>query len=295
MSELMPETMAGPRRLRTLLGDYPGTAALRSGALTSDRVRFDFADYPSVVDGFKPMIRDRAFDVSELAIVSYLVARDFGKPLVLLPVTTTGRLPHARALYNAERGRLWPSDLAGKRVAVRSLTTTTGVWLRGILANDYGVDLDRIEWVTFEDPHVAECREDGTRAPAGRTILQMLLDGEVDVVLGETSADPRLKPLFPDPRAAGEAWFRKYGVTPINHSVVVTRAMHDDDPGSVQEVVRLLKQSNDLSLSRDSTPFGMEAMRPALQMLIDYAVQQNLVSRSFRVEELFSDLTMGLI
>lgn len=282
-----------PKRLRTLLGDYPGTNAVKSGAVASDRVVLEFVPYASVIDGFKPMVREQAFDVSELAIVSYLIAHDFAKPLALLPATTTGRLPHARALYNAERGRLWPTDLPGKRVGVRSLTTTTGVWLRGMLANDYGVDLDRVEWVTFEDPHVAECREGGTRAPAGRTIIQMLLDGELDVALGETSDDPRLKHLFSDPKAAGEAWFRKHKLIPINHVIAVKKSLHDSDVGSVQEVYRLLKRSNDLCLSHQSTPFGVRDMRPALQMVIDYAAQQKLISKRFQVNELFSDATRG--
>ncbi|KWV48444.1 hypothetical protein AS156_18375 [Bradyrhizobium macuxiense] len=286
--------MSQPGRLRTLLGDYPGTAGVKSGAVASDRLTLDFACYPSVIDGFKPMVRQQAFDVAELAIVSYLIAREFDKPLVLLPVTTTGRFPHARALYNAERGRLWPADLAGKRVAVRSLTTTTGVWLRGMLANDYGVDLNRIEWVTFEDPHVAECHEGGARAPTGRTIIQMLLDGEVDAVLGETSNDPRLKPLLADPKAASEAWFQKHKIVPINHVVVVTKALHDDDPDTVREIYRLLKRSNELCLPQNQTPFGLAAMRPALQLVIDYAAQQKLISRRLCVDELFSDLTSSL-
>ncbi|MES5482423.1 hypothetical protein QMZ05_06660 [Bradyrhizobium sp. INPA03-11B] len=240
------------------------------------------------------MIRELAFDLSELAIVSYLIARDFDKPLVLLPATMTGRFPHARALYNAERGRFGPADLTGKRVAVRSLTTTTAVWLRGMLANDHGVDLDRIDWVTLEDPHVAEYRDRATRAPAGRTIISMLLDGEVDAVLGETSDDPRLQPLFADPKSASEAWFRKHTVVPINHVAVVAREFHDDAPESVRETYRLLKRSSELSLPRDRMPFGVEAMRPALQMVIAYATQQKLISRQFSVEELFSDLTLSL-
>ena len=71
--------------------------------------------------------------------------------------------------------------------------------MRGILANDYGVDLSSIKWVSFEDPHVAEYKDTTERAPAGKTILQMLLDGEIDAALGETSTDPRLRPLFGDP------------------------------------------------------------------------------------------------
>ncbi|WP_420969780.1 hypothetical protein [Bradyrhizobium sp. B120] len=140
-------------------------------------------------------------------------------------------------------------------MAVRSLTTTTGIWLRGMLADDYGVDLDRVEWVTFEEPHVAEYHEGGTRAAAGRTILQMLLDGEVDAVLSETSDDPRLRSLFADPKSASEARFQKHEIVPINH-VVVTKALHDEDPGSIREIYRLLKRSNELCLPEYQTLSG---------------------------------------
>src|SRR6185312_8049699 len=129
-------------RLRTLLGDHPGTASLKRGLLRSDRVAFDFADITPTHRGFKPMVRDQAFDVAEMAVVTYLMAKSFGKPMVLLPNVVLARFQHAHALYNGKQGKLKPRDLNGKRVGIRSFTTTTGAWLRGILANDYGVDLD---------------------------------------------------------------------------------------------------------------------------------------------------------
>ena len=174
-----------PMRLRTLLGDHPGTAALKSGALKSDLVSFDFVDYTPTNKGFKPMVREQAFDVSEMAIVTYLMAKSVGKPMVLLPDVVLGRFQHSYALYDAKRGTLKPTELNGRRVGIRSFTTTTGAWLRGILANDYGVDLAAIDWVTFEDAHVAEYKDTTRRAPAGKQIIQMLVDGELDAALGE--------------------------------------------------------------------------------------------------------------
>src|SRR6201994_2707697 len=209
-------------RLRALLGDHPGTSALKTGAIESDLVSFDFADYSPTHRGFKPMVREQAFDVSELAIVTYLMANSFGKPMVLLPGVVVARGQHGYALYNAKRGTLAPSDLNGKRVGIRSFTTTTGAWLRGILASDYGVDLNSINWITFEDAHVAEFRDTTGRAPAGKEIIQMLLDGELDAVLGEKADRPGLKPLFPDAAGEEKSWFAKHGVLPINHMVVVS-------------------------------------------------------------------------
>src|SRR3954463_14535695 len=217
-------------RLRTLLGDHPGTAALKTGSIKSDLVTLDFADYSPTHKGFKPMVREQAFDVSEMAIVTYLMAKSFGKPMVLLPSVVMARFQHAFALYNARVGTLAPADLNGKRVGIRSFTTTTGAWLRGILANDYGVDLDSIDWVTFEDAHVAEFVDTTKRAGAGKQIVQMLIDGELDAVLGEKSDHPDLKPLFADVATEEKVWFERHKVVPVNHMVVVSRTLSEQHP-----------------------------------------------------------------
>src|SRR5438093_13149095 len=113
-------------RLRMLLGDHSGTSALKNGSIKSDLVEFDFVDYSPTNKGFKPMVREAAFDVSEMAIVTFLMAKSFGKPMVLLPNVVVARFQHAFALYNAKQGMLKPADLNGKRVGIRSFTTTTG-------------------------------------------------------------------------------------------------------------------------------------------------------------------------
>ena len=275
------------------MATIPCTAALKNGSIKSDLVAFDFADYSPTNKGFKPMVREQAFDVSEMAIVTYLMAKSFGKPMVLLPNVVVARFQHAYALYNAKRGTLTPRDLNGKRVGIRSFTTTTGAWLRGILANDYGVDLDSIDWVTFEDAHVAEFRDTTERAPAGKQIIQMLLDGELDAVLGEKSEHPDLKPLFADVAAEEKSWFAKHGVMPINHMVVVSRTLSDKHPDAVREVFRLLQQS--AARRRPRAPrFSADEMRRSLEMIIRYTAQQGLIPRAFAVDELFDDLTRAL-
>src|SRR5215475_4102767 len=165
------------KQLKTLIGTYPHTAPLKSGALRSDRFDLAFTEIVPVWDGFDGMIREDKYDLSEMAIVTWLIARAHGKALALLPAAMIGRFQHPFAITNAERGALTPAGLNGKRVGVRAMTTTTGVWLRGILANDYGVDLASIDWVTFEEAHVAEYKDTTKRAPAGKQIIQMLVDG----------------------------------------------------------------------------------------------------------------------
>src|SRR5579862_7615117 len=196
---LATSPVAAPLQLRTLLDTYPHTAPLKNGEVTSPRVSLDFKDVKPVFSGFKAMVRERAFEVSEMAVVTYLIAKSFGKPMVLLPAVMTGRIQHAWALYNGDRGKLTPADLKGRRVGIRSFTTTTGAWLRGMFENDYGLDLASVRWITFEDPHVAEFHDTTERAPPGKRIIPMLLDGELDAVLGDRSDDPRAKSLFGDP------------------------------------------------------------------------------------------------
>ena len=277
-------------RLRTLLGDHACTAALKDGSIKSDLVEFDFVDYKPTNKGFKPMVREGAFDVSEMAIVTYLMAKNFNKPMVLLPDVVLARFQHGHAFYNAKHGTLTPGDLKGKRVGIRSFSTTTGAWLRGILANDYGVDLGAIDWVTFEGAHVAEFEDHTRRAPAGKQIVQMLLDGELDAILGEKVEHPDLKPLFADVRGEEARWFAKHGVKPINHMVVVKQELSDRHPEAVREVHRMLSEA----AAADKSGFSAPDMRRSLECITAYSAQQGLIARPFAVDELFDDVTRAL-
>src|SRR5262245_20240439 len=166
--------------LSTMFGPQADVAALKDGRVTSPLVKLDCADVKVANTLFKAVVREQKFDVAELAIVTFLQAKAYGKPYVLLPAVVVGRGQHHTITYNPERGPLKPSDLNGKRVGVRAYTVTTGTWVRGILASDYGIDIDKVEWITFEDPHVAEYRDPDIvrRAPEGKELPQMLLDGE---------------------------------------------------------------------------------------------------------------------
>jgi 4,5-dihydroxyphthalate decarboxylase len=291
---MIPSPIEVTMRLRTLLGDHPCTSALKDGSIKSDLVSLDFAEYSPTNKGFKPMVREQAFDVSEMAIVTYLMAKSFGKPMVLLPNVVLARFQHAYALYDAKQGTLKPADLNGKRVGIRSFTTTTGAWLRGILANDYGVDLNSIDWVTFEDAHVAEFRDTTKRAPAGKQIIQMLIDGELDAVLGEKMEHPELKPLFADAAAEEKSWFAKHHVLPINHMVVVSETLSNEHPEAVREVFRLLRESAAFAPPAAVPRFSTEEMRRSLELIIQYTAQQALIPSTFAVDELFDDLTRKL-
>jgi 4,5-dihydroxyphthalate decarboxylase len=230
-------------------------------------------------------VREGRFDVSEMAIVTYLIAKAHQKPMVLLPAVVMGRFQHEYALYNRAKGKLTPADLKGKRVGVRSFTTTTAAWIRGILANDYAVDLNAIHWITFEEPHVAEFVDTGERAPSGKKIIDMLLAGELDAVLGERSDDSRLATLFAEPVAEARAWYDRNGIVPVNHMVVVKEELTRSDPDAVRDIWRMMAESKRIAKepSRDAafTPFGLAANRHNVEVVIDYAFRTAMIPRRF--------------
>ena len=290
-------------RLKTLLGDYPTTHALRAGKLKSAAVAFDFADVPQVANAFKRTVRNLEFDVSELAITTYLMAKAHGKPYVLLPAVVLGRFQHPFIVYNSARGELRPGDLNGKRIGIRSYSVTTSMWLRGILASDFGLDIDSVRWVTFEEAHVAEFKDPPSveRAPEGKELLAMLLDGEVDaaVLRDTTLTDPRLKRLIPDPDAAARDWQARNRAIQINHMVTVKTSLSNSSPDVVREVYRLLREAKRAAPApapgaSDMTPFGLEANRRNLEVAIDYVYQQRLIPKRYQVDELFDDVTRSL-
>ena len=284
-------------KLSTLLGNYPNTQALKSGAVRSDLVDFDFADVKVPNTAFKALVREAKFDVAELAIVTFLQAKTYGKPYALIPATVLGRGQHHTIAYNPERGPLKASELAGKRVGVRAYTVTTSAWVRGFLADDYGVDPAAIRWVSFEDPHLAEYKDPDfiTRAPAGKTIAQMLLDGELDAaIVGDSLPDPRLRPLIPDADIVARKWAEAHGGVPINHMVVVRTSIAKERPDVMKEIFRALRESRNAASPPPGGPldpwrFGVEANRRSLEIIIDYSVRQKLIPRAFTVDELFDE------
>jgi len=289
-------------RLRTLLGDYANTAALKKGEVRSPYLVFDFADVKVPNTAFKDVVRHQKYDVAELAIVTFLQAKAHGKPLVLLPAVVVGTLPHPFLVYNAERGQIAPADLRGRRVGIRAYSVTTAAWIRGILQSDYGVNLDSIKWVTFEDPHVAEYHDPATaeRAPAGKQLVKMLLDGEIDagVVGGPDLSEPRLRPVIPNPNEAAQAWCQRHGALPINHMVVVKESLAKSSSSAVREIYRVLLESKQAALPSGNTlntlQFGVENNRRSLELIIEYSWQQGLIPRRFEVDELFDDHTRVL-
>jgi 4,5-dihydroxyphthalate decarboxylase len=295
-------TAGDPLTLSTALDDYPHTLPLKRGDVKAEHVNFKFTDVRPANRFFKPMVREQRFDISEMAIATFLQAKAYGKPLVLLPATMMGRFQHGAMLYNAERGAIGPSDLPRCKIGVRSYSQTTAVWLRGILTNDYGVDLGSARWITFEDGHLAEYRDPPgiERVGPDKSLLKMLREGEIDAAIygGDLPNEPGLKSVISDPDAEARRWFEKHKVVPINHMVVVTEQLAKSNPDIVREIFRALLQAKHAAGAGksdiDFTPFGVEACRPALEMIINYSVQQKMIPRRLSVDELYDDTTRAL-
>jgi 4,5-dihydroxyphthalate decarboxylase len=266
--------------MKALLGDYPVTKHFKASAKD-----LEFADVKVPNTAFKRVVRDFEFEFAELAIMTYLLAKAHGKPFRLLPAVVTARFQHPMLVSTRP---LAPRELEGKRVGQRSYSVTTATWVRGILAEDYGVDLSRIRWVTFEDPHVAEFRDppNAERAAPGKDITAMLLAGELDAaIVGEAPKDGRLRPVIADPAAAAEAWKKRTGAhLQINHMVVVKDSVSRQ---RADELYALLAESRKAAGNPPMNPFGIEENRRNLEAAIDCIHRQGMIPRRFRVEELF--------
>lgn len=295
--------MTTPVRLHTLLGTYPNTQALVSGSVKSPLIEFDFVEAKNPAAHFKRVVRDLEFDVAEIAIITYLMAKAHGKPLVLLPVVMFSRFQHPYLVYDSSRGTLAPKDLEGKRIAIRSYTVTTCTWLRGILAEDHGVDLSRIQWLSSEDPHVAEFRDPPNvkKGPATLSIPDMVLSGEADaaIVADVSNLDPRLKTVIPDPAGAARAWRQARNAIQVNHMAAVSTDLLSKHPDLVREVYRMFCEAKRLGPSLDKegydpVPYGVENNRRNLDAAIECVYRQGLIPRRYSVDELFDDVTRAL-
>lgn len=184
--------------------------------------RWQDAGLANITRAFAPMVREGRFDASEMAIATFLMAKAAGRPLVLLPVVFSARAQEGALLSRAESPIRGPQDLRGARIGVRAYSQTTGMWLRGTLADAHGLPPDAMRWLTFEDAHLDGYQDPpwAGRAPPGSDIAQMLREGALDAAIFGSEVPPGFRPVFPDPAAAGRAFVARHGFTPVNHLLV---------------------------------------------------------------------------
>jgi 4,5-dihydroxyphthalate decarboxylase len=283
-----------------MIGDYPHTHALHAGAVKSDTITLDIAPVSTPATAFARTVA-MEFDVSELSLITFLQAKAFGRKLVLLPAVNLSRFQHAYLLYDSKRRTMKPKNLESARVGVRLYTATTPSWLRGILADDYGVDLTKIKWFAWQKPNVPEWHDppNVTMIPM-QDLKEMLFKGEVDAIQTDPIDDPRIKTVIPNPDEAAKEWQRKHGgAIQINHMVVVKEELTKSDPDVVREVWRMMRDAKAAAQQKPEdeafTPFGLEANRHNIEIVIDYAFRTGMIPRRLAVDELFNTLTASLV
>ncbi|MBV9251690.1 MAG: ABC transporter substrate-binding protein, partial [Acetobacteraceae bacterium] len=224
-----------------------------------------------------------------MAIATFLMARDAGSDLVLLPIVLAARFQNAALLRQAAY-RFGPEDLRGRRVGIRAYSQTTGLWLRGSLQEEYGVRPNEVNWVTFEDAHVASFRDPpwAERAPAGSDMLAILREGQLDAAIfgNVVPAAPDLATVFPDPDAAGQAFLARHHFMPINHLVVVRAEIARRD-GIVRALLDRFRTAGNLF------PFGRAALDQAVTLAVHYATEQGLLTRALTLDEVWAGLPPG--
>jgi ABC-type nitrate/sulfonate/bicarbonate transport system substrate-binding protein len=309
-------------RLKTALVKRGHTQALIDGTVKPRTFEFEFEDVPVIVKAFRRMVRGLEFDISEMAMTTYLCARAHGKSFTAIPIFPMRAFHHGAILYNMNAGVHTPKDLEGKKVGVnRGYTVTTGLWVRSILQHEYGVDLGRVTWVLSGDEHVAEYRPPANVVPIepGRTLQELLTTGEIAAAIGVQVESPYVKPLIPHAREAGFEALRQRGIYPINHTVVVRNDLLDADPDLARDMfdafaeakriyVRRLRedrldaafQTDDIhwrvmEITGDPLPYGIEPNRLTLEAIVQHSAEQGILHQPVAIEELFPQSTRTLV
>ncbi len=288
--------------LKAALADYPHIQALKSGAVTSDQVAFDWISVDPITRAFRRMVRTGDFDLCEIALTTLAQAEAYGKGLTGLPVVVMRGFHHAALMCPVGSGLRGPRDLEGKRIGVRAWSQTTGVWLRGILLDQYGVDHRSITWMTEEDAHLLEYRDppNVVRIASGQSLQAMLLAGEIDAAIALSGLNEGLvRTVIPDANNAAREWYRQTGAYPVNHVVCVRTDLLRAQKSLGAELMRLFNDAKAAArkpsaeerfrplLGGDPLPYGLEANRAGIDLCLRYAAEQGLVPREYAADDLF--------
>jgi len=308
-------------KLKTVTRTQGNNQALKDGTVKPRGFELEFVEVDPLIAAFRRMVRGSEFDICEMAITTYICAKAYGKRMTAVPVFLVRAFHHGAILANTTSGIRTPKDLEGKRVGVnRGYTVTTGVWARGILQQEYGVDLSKITWVLSGDEHVAEYRPPANVVPIepGKKMGDMLAAGELAAAIGIEVDSPDVRPLIPDAFEAGLAALRRRGLYPINHLVVIKDELIAAHPELAAAVFDAFAAAKRLYLDRleagkiekptefdalhkrvmqitgDPLPYGIAPNRGVLEEIIGHALTQGIITKPVTVEELFAPSTRGL-
>ena len=213
-------------KLKVVTRTQGNNKALKDGTVKPRTCEFEFVEVDPLIDAFRRMVRGLEFDVSEMAMTTYITARAHGKRLMGLPIFLVRAFHHGAIVYNTRSGIKGPKDLEGRKVGVhRGYTVTTGLWARGVLQHQYGVDLDTITWVLSGDEHVAEYRPPLNVVPIekGKKMADLVASGELPAAIGLEIDSPVVNPLFGNAAEAGIEALRSRGHYPTGHLQRVRR------------------------------------------------------------------------
>jgi 4,5-dihydroxyphthalate decarboxylase len=309
--------------LKAVTRTQGSTEAVKDGTVRPQRYALDFEEVPVLIQAFRRMVRSLEFDVTEMAITTYMCAKSFGKPFTAIPVFLVRGFHHGAIVRGATADIDSPKQLEGRRVGVsRGYTVTTGVWARGILQDEYGVDLSRVTWMPSGDEHVAEYRPPANVEPlaAGQNLAESVAAGEPVAAVGITADRPGLTPLIPDPAGAGFSALRERGFYPINHVLVVKDELLDAHPDLAADLFETYTEAKNRYVRRlredqiqdptptdhmyeqvlDATgaeplPYGIEPNRPMIELLMRHAVTQRILPEPIPLDVLFPASTHHLI
>jgi len=279
--------------LQTALGMHDHVAPLKDGRVKSDRVELRFQEFEPLPNAFRHMVRGGDLDVSEIAIVTHLLACHYDRPFIGLAIPLWSRLPHTNLVSTIDTDVSGPADLEGRKVGVRAYAQTSGVWVRGILAADYGVDLDSITWVTMEDAHLPEYEDPSNcvRNASAKGLRQLMLDGELAAIMGERVVDPRgIKTVIPDAKQTAHGWIEKTGIVPINHTLTVKKKLLADHSWLAEELMGMFEEARRIAVedgAEPPPPYGFEQNRRSLALAFEYSAQQKITPRVYTAEELY--------
>jgi 4,5-dihydroxyphthalate decarboxylase len=308
--------------LRAVTRSQGHTEALMDGTVAPQRFGLAFEEVPVLVHAFRRMVRGLEFDVCEMALTTYLCARAHGTPFTALPVFVVRGFHHGAVVHAPDSPLRDPRDLEGRVVGVnRGYTVTTGVWARGVLQDEHGVDLSKVTWAPSGDEHVADYRPPPNVEPPRDHpgLAERAATGELAAVVGLPPDPPALVPLIPDATEAGFAALRQRGHYPINHLVVVRDDLLAAHPDLASDLFaaftaaknRYLDQLRRAAIAQptptdrtyqrvmeitgaDPLPYGIEPNRSVLDELIGHARRQRILDRTPPVESLFAAGTLDL-
>ena len=302
--------------------DYGLMRQMKTQATLNDQIDLDYLAHDNILVAARNMVRELSYDICEMPFTTYICAREYGKKFTALPLFITRNFHHGAIHYDTNAGINSPKDLEGKTVGVvRGYTVTTGVWARSVLTLDYGVDLSKIHWVCTDDEHVAEFKLPpfADYNFKGRDMGELFAEGKIVAAVGTLPKPvPNVELLIPNADDAGFASYRKTGVYPGNHSIVVRDELLAKYPTLAVDLFNALKKSKDAyfvnldrsgdlsaedaltvklenGLDGDPFPYGLAPNRKGLEALTQTAFDQLITTRKYAVEELFPESTLDLV